>query len=72
MSIHRYNEINPLRNPVKSADIIIAESGERYIVCQGMCGQYSLKHAASGQYLGPVLDGQVQICAWIENNLQNI
>ena len=72
MSIHRYTEINPLVNPVKSGDVIIAESGERYIVCQGMGLQFSLKHAKTEQYIGGVYDSQVGICGYIESNFMNI
>ena len=71
MSIHKYTAVNPLINPVKSGDVIIAESGQRYIVCQGMTGEYCLRHV-DGTWLTRPVDGQVAICAQIESYRQNI
>ena len=71
MSIHKYTAVNPLINPVKSGDVILSEAGERYIVCQGMTGEYCLQHV-NGTYLTRPVSGQIAICAQIENYLQNI
>ena len=72
MSVHKYTAVNPLINPVKSGDIIIAESGERYIVTQGMCGSYALRHAKTDSPFGDVYDGQMAICTYIDRNFCNI
>jgi polyhydroxyalkanoate synthesis regulator protein len=62
MNVHHHSKVNPLVNPVYSGDIVIAESGERYLVKSGMSGDYWLVHAKSGQDLTRPVMGQVEIC----------
>ena len=61
MSIHSHASVNALRNPAMAGDLIIAESGERYLVCQTMRGEYWLKHAKSGQDLTHPVSGQIEL-----------
>lgn len=60
-----------LTNPVTSGDIVIAESGERYLVKQTMCGDYWLQHAKSGHNLTNPVSGQIAIVRQIAD-LANI
>ena len=71
MSTHQYNAVNPLINPVFADDLIIAASGERYIVRQTMTGHFWLQHALSGFNLTHPVDGQIGICRQIDD-LANI
>jgi hypothetical protein len=65
MNIHRYDAVNPLINPVFHGDQIIAESGEKYIVKQGMCGTFWLQHVSGADLTRPV-NSQIDICTQIE------
>lgn len=71
MNVHHHSKVNPLVNPVTPGDHIIAESGERYIVRDNMCGEYWLQHIQSGAHLTHPVSGQVAICAQIAD-LANI
>ena len=71
MSIHHHAKVNALCNPVTMDDIIIAESGERYIVKQTMSGDYWLRHAKSGIDLTHPVSGQIGLVRQI-NDLVNI
>jgi hypothetical protein len=64
MSIYHYNQVNPLINPVMQGDLIVAASGEKYIVKQGMCGTFWLQHVSGADLTRPV-DSQVDICTQI-------
>lgn len=72
MKIIHHSKVNPLVNPVEEGDLVEAQSGERYIVKQTMCGDYWLKHVKSGQDLTRPVPGQSAICYQIANELQNI
>ena len=61
MSIHHHSKVNALTNPVTSGDIIIAESGERYIVKQTICGDYWLRHIKDNFDLTHPVSGQIGI-----------
>ncbi len=61
MTTHHHSAVNALTNPVTMDDIVIAESGERYVVCQNMAGEYWLRHAASGVDLTRPVAGQIGI-----------
>ena len=65
MATHKHSSVNPLINPVTDGDIIIAESGERYIVRQTMSGDYWLRHVDGHDITHPV-SGQINICAVID------
>lgn len=67
MAIHKHSSVNPLVNPVSSGDIIIAESGERYIIRQNMAGYYWIAHARSNAPITAPVDGQVAICGAISD-----
>lgn len=71
MSIYHHSKVNALTNPVTSGDMVIAESGERYIVKQTMCGEYWLQHAKSGHNLTQPVMGQIGIVRQIDS-LSNI
>lgn len=70
MATHHHSKVNPLVNPVKPGDHVIAESGERYIVRDNMRGEYWLQHVSGFNLTRPV-SGQVAICAQIAD-LANI
>lgn len=65
MSTHKYSSVNPLVNPVITNDIIVAESGEKYIVKQTINGEYWLQHILSGYNLTHPVSGQIGICSQI-------
>lgn len=65
MSIHHHSKVNALTNPVTSGDIIIAESGERYIVMQNLYGEYWLKHIKDNFHLTHPVSGQIGIISQI-------
>ena len=66
MSIHHHSNVNALCNPVTADDIIIAESGERYIVKQTMTGEYWLRHIKSAIDLTHPVSGQIGIIRQID------
>ena len=66
MSIHHHSKVNALCNPAAMDDIIIAESGERYIVKQTMTGKYWLRHVKSGIDLTHPVSGQIGIIGQID------
>ena len=76
MSTHKYDQVNPLVNPVRSADVILAESGKRYIVTQGMDRHYALIDALTTEPVkgrcGNTFDSQMGICSHIFDSLQNL
>ena len=61
MSIHHHSKVNALCNPVTMDDIVISESGEKYIVKQTMSGEYWLRHIKSGIDLTYPVSGQIGI-----------
>jgi hypothetical protein len=61
MGIHHHSKVNALINPVTSNDVVLAESGEKYLVCQNIAGHYWLKHLASGNDLTHPISGQIGI-----------
>lgn len=65
MKIVHHSKVNPLVNPVAPGDLVIAESGERYIVRDTMMGHYWLQHAASGFNLTHPVSGQIALCRQI-------
>lgn len=65
MNTIHHSRVNPLVNPVAPGDLVIAESGERYIVRDNMRGEYWLEHAASGFKLTHPVSGQIAICTKI-------
>lgn len=71
MSTFRHDQPNALINPVSDGDIIIAESGEKYIVRSTMCGEFWLQHILSGHNLTHPVSGQIGIIAQIDQ-LANI
>lgn len=71
MGMHHCSAVNALCNPVTQGDVIIAASGERYQVCQGIMGEYWLRHIKSGQDLTRPISGQIGICSQIAG-LENI
>lgn len=71
MQIVHHSKVNPLVNPVSPGDMVIAESGERYIVRDNMRGEYWLQHAKSGFNLTHLVSGQIEICRQIAD-LANI
>lgn len=65
MKTVKYNRVNPLVNPVSMDDVVISESGERYIVRQNMRGEYWLSHTSGSDITRPV-SGQIAICNQID------
>lgn len=65
MATIHHSKVNALVNPVTCGDIVIAESGERYMVQQNMRGEYWLKHIKSGFNLTQPAMGQIAICSRI-------
>ena len=70
MAIHKHSAVNALCNPVTCGDMIIAESGEKYIVKQAMNGDYWLQHTSGFNLTHPV-SGQIGIIRQIDE-LANI
>ena len=70
ISVHRHDRVNPLVNPVRAGDHVIAESGQRFIVRQNLRGDFWLDYAAGGHLTQPV-SGQVGICMQIAE-LENL
>ena len=66
MKTVKYNRVNPLVNPVGRGDLIIAESGERYIVQQNMRGEFWLNHTDGTPITHEVPD-QIGICRQIDD-----
>ena len=71
MNCHHHSKVNALVNPVSCGDMVIAESGERYLVKQTMCGDYWLQHAKTGINLTNPVSGQIGIVRQIAD-LANI
>jgi hypothetical protein len=65
MNTHHHSVVNALTNPVTMDDIILSETGERYIVKQSLKGDYWLQHAASGIDLTYPVSGQINIVSQI-------
>ena len=65
MGIHRYDAVNPLVNPVSMDDVIISESGTRFVVKQNMVGEFWLQHETGHDITRPV-SGQIGICSQID------
>lgn len=61
-STHRYDTVNPLRNPVCHGDKVIAASGDIYQVQQHMNYGYRLIGKNSSDYCG---HSQIAICSAI-------
>jgi hypothetical protein len=71
MQVVKHDRVNPLTNPVSPGDIVIAKSGERYIIRDNMKCEYWLEHAASGFKLTYPVSGQIALCRQIAD-LANI
>ena len=69
MSTHKHTSVNPLTNPVRMGDVIIAASGEKWTVMQNMRGDFrlELQTSRSERYKSTnYVPGQIGICAQID------
>ena len=65
MNTHRYDQVNPLTNPVMADDCVISETGERYFVRESIAG-YWIQHADGACITHPIGHDQMAICRVID------
>lgn len=70
MAVYSWNQVNPLRCPVRDGDLVRSESGESYVVRQGFHG-YWLQHTDGFDLTRPCGNDQIAICRQIAD-LANI
>jgi len=66
MNTHRHDAVNPLVNPVRDQDTIIAESGDIFRVFQKMDGFHLIRERDGLPMMQPE-HSQIAVCSAIDN-----
>ena len=66
MTTHHHSKVNALINPVFHGDIVIAESGRKFVIDQNMHGQFALIDLETNKPLFNYVISQIGIVRQID------